>query len=93
VVSSCALARKRSHLSVGCECITDFQRLDPGGQRLHEFVVDILRDDDAARGRATLTGAEERAIECALDGAIEVAVIEHDQRILAAHLELHARIV
>ena len=37
--------------------------------------------------------AKKRAVERALHRAIEIAVVEHHQRILAAHLELHARVV
>ena len=40
------------------------------------------------RRGAALAGREERAVDRAFDGDVEVGVVEHDERVLAAHLEL-----
>ena len=53
-----------------------------------ESVVDALRHDQPRRGRAALAGGEERAVDGAFDRDLQVGVVEHDQRVLAAHLEL-----
>ncbi len=53
-----------------------------------ELVVDALLRDHAARGGAALAGSAERRPEDALDGEVEVGVVEHDDRVLAAELEV-----
>ncbi len=57
--------------------------------RIDEAVVDALGDDQARRRRAALPGREVRALHRAVHRRREVGVVEDDQRILAAHLELH----
>ena len=57
-------------------------------QRRDEAVVDALGDDQARRGGAALAGGVEGALHGALDRDVEVGVVEHHQRVLAAHLEL-----
>ena len=61
----------------------------PLGQRVDEAVVDALRHDQARGGRAALAGREEGAVGGALDRDLQIGVVEHDERVLAAHLELH----
>ncbi len=63
---------------------------DLRGQRAHKAIVNPVGHDDSARSRASLAGGEKRAVERALNRAVEIAVIQHDERILAAHLQLHA---
>src|SRR5205085_8603714 len=53
-----------------------------------ERVVDALLDDDAARGGAALAGGAEGRPEDAVDGQVEVGVVEDDDRVLAAELEM-----
>ena len=53
-----------------------------------ERLVDRALDDDPARGGAALTGGAERGPEDALDGEVEVGVVEDDHRVLAAELEM-----
>jgi hypothetical protein len=55
-----------------------------------ELVVDAVLDVDAPGGRALLAGRPERAGVGGLDRAVEVGVGHHDQRVLAAELELDA---
>ncbi len=75
----------------GIARIADRQRFGPRHQPLEERVDDRPFDDRAARGGAALAGREERGVEHAIDRDVEVGVGEHDGRVLAAHLELHAR--
>ena len=48
-------------------------------------------DDQPARRRAALPGLEERAVDRDRHRRRQIRVVEHDERVLAAHLELHAR--
>ena len=54
---------------------------------IDELVVNALLDDDATGGRATLASCTKRAPETAFDGKIEIRIVEHDHRILAAELK------
>ena len=57
---------------------------------LEELVVDVLVDDhDAERGAALARGAE-AGEQRALDGEVEVGVVHHHERVLAAELEARA---
>ena len=60
----------------------------PLGERRDEAVVDAFGDDQPRRGGAALAGGEEGAVDGAVDRDVEVGVVEHDERVLAAHLEL-----
>ena len=44
--------------------------------------------DHAARSGAALTGRAEGGPEDAVDGEVEVGVVHHDDRVLAAELEV-----
>ena len=46
-------------------------------------------DDQAAGRRATLAGRKERALDGAVQRQLHVGIGQHDQRILAAHFQLH----
>jgi hypothetical protein len=63
------------------------RRLD---QPVDEDVVDPRRRDQPRARRAPLPRLEERALDRALDRDVEVRVVEDHERVLAAHLELHA---
>ena len=52
-----------------------------------ELVVERLVDEDPAGSRAHLAGVEEAAPEGALDGGVDVGIVEHDQRVVAAQLQ------
>ena len=56
-------------------------------QRPQEVVVDLPVQDQPAGGGAALAGGAERAPEHALERQVEVGVVHHDHRVLAAHLE------
>ena len=55
-----------------------------------EVVVGLVLYVDPARGRALLSGRPEGAGIGRFHGAVEVGVGHHDQRVLAAQLELDA---
>src|SRR4051812_6212550 len=69
--------------------IVDLQILHFRRQRGHELVVNSFSDDEPAGSRAALSGREERALQRHVHRDVEVRVIEHHLRVLAAHLELH----
>ena len=56
---------------------------------LLERVVHLLVRDDARRGRAALAGRAERRPHDAVDREVEVGVVQDDDRVLAAELEVH----
>ncbi|MNT60053.1 hypothetical protein D3C72_1976100 [compost metagenome] len=60
--------------------------LDHGG---HEAVVDAFGHDQAAAGSAALAGREEPAVDGGAHGHVQVGVVQHHKRVLAAHLQLH----
>src|SRR5271157_858503 len=75
------------HLGGFVEAVAYFQLFRASYVALDEFAVNAFLDDDAAGGGATLAGGAESAPEAALDGEVEVGVVEHDHGILAAECE------
>lgn len=59
-------------------------RLDREGS--DELVGHRLVDDDSLGGHADLAGVGERPERGRIDGLLDVSVVEHDQRRLAAQL-------
>ena len=70
--------------------MADVRGLEPLDQPRDEAVVDARGHDEPARGGAALARREVGALQRAVDRDLEVGVVEDDQRVLAAHLELHA---
>ena len=62
----------------------------PLDHRGDESIVNAFGDDEPARCGAALTGLEERAVDRHRHRGREVRVVEHHERVLASHLELHA---
>ena len=58
-----------------------------GHQALHELVVNPVLQDQPAGRRAALPRRAERAPQHAVEREVEIGVVEHDLRVLAAHLE------
>ena len=56
--------------------------------RLESSSYHLLVDDDAARRGAALAGGAERRPDDPVDGQVEVGVVEDDDRVLAAELEV-----
>ncbi len=69
------------------ERIADRRRRQPLGELGDELVVDRLVHDRGAQRRAALTGGAEAAEQGALDGQVDVGVVHHDHRVLAAELQ------
>ena len=63
------------------------RRLQPRVEPAHELVVDALLDDRRPERRAALAGGAEAGEQRPLDREVEVGVIHHDHRVLAAELE------
>src|SRR5690606_7572332 len=63
-----------------------------GGRTLRkgvdEPVVNAAFHDEAGRSRTALAGRIKRSVDGAFDGGIEVGIVEHDERVLAAHFKL-----
>ncbi len=55
-----------------------------------EVVVELARDDRARRGGAVLPGVDQRARDRALDRGVQIGVVEHHERRLAAQFQLRA---
>ena len=60
---------------------------DALGQRADEVVADRLVDEQQLAGRAALPGAQEAGHDRGLGGGLDVGVVHHDERAVAAHLE------
>jgi hypothetical protein len=60
------------------------------GERRDEVVVDAGCDEHPGGGRAVLAGVEVPGDGDALDGGLDVGIVEHDHRGLATELEVHA---
>src|SRR3546814_942097 len=74
-------------------CSSDLRRPNLNGlhtllQRLHKPVVNIFGNDQAARSRAALAGRVKSAIQRAFDSHVQIGIVEHHQRIFAAHFKL-----
>ena len=55
-----------------------------------EVVVDLTGDDGAGGGGAVLPGVDQCARDGALDRGVQIGVVEHHERRLAAQFQLHA---
>ena len=77
----------RAHFDGLIQAVSDFQAPRPFDIALHEFAVDALLHQNAAGGGATLAGGAEAAPESAFNGQVEIGVVEHDHRVLAAQFE------
>ena len=71
--------------SSGSPVLTRLGRLGQGGG---EVAVDARPGEHACRRRAVLAGVEVAGDRDALDGGLDVGVVEHDDRRLAAELEV-----
>ena len=75
-------------MRAGLQRVVDDDALQPLDAGRDESVMDALGDDQARGGGAALAGREEGAVDGAFDRRLEVGVVEHDHRVLAAHFEL-----
>ena len=73
---------------VGRERVAEDDPLaDRPAEQLDELVVDRAVHEDPLAGRAALPGAQEAGGQRRLHRRLEVGVVEHDDRAVAAHLE------
>jgi ParB family chromosome partitioning protein len=68
------------------EAAADFQLRDLVGELLRKSVIDAVLHEKAVRADAGLTGIAVFGSHRAFDGRIEVGVVEHDERRIAAEL-------
>ncbi len=86
------LAHGRPHLHAALQAIAHLQAARRVAQhRLGKVVGNALFDNHPAGGGAGLAGQAKAAHDRQLDGQVEIGVFQHHQRVLAAHLQLHAR--
>nr|WP_197697921.1 hypothetical protein [Micromonospora echinofusca] len=83
------LPRGGQRAEVGLEVAADAQPQRRGArdEAAQELVVQRVGDVDAFGGDAELAGAGEAGPDRALDRPVQVGVVEHEQRVLAAQLQ------
>ena len=69
------------------EAVADLQLFRARDKSFGELGGNSLLQQDAARRRASLPRRPERAPQRAIKREIEIGVVEHDLRVLAAHLK------
>ena len=69
------------------ESVADFELFGAGDKLLSELGRNSLLQQDAAGGCAALAGGAECAPERAVEGEVEVGVVENDLGVLAAHFK------
>ena len=70
--------------------VADRHDWQPFGRELDAVLEVLARDEQAARQDAALAGVEADERRCQRHDPLEVGVVEHDGRRLAAELEHHA---
>ena len=88
--SSCCRVVQRTEVGVGDVEPTDLLALRLRDEQVDEPVVDRRRREDTRRGRAVLARVVEAGNRNARGGGFEVGVVAHDDRRVAAELEVHA---
>ena len=81
---------QRTDLGRWIERVTDLAALHAFREPFDELVVDRSLDEQPARRRAPLAVEAVDHEHHGIEGAIEVGVVEHDDRVLAAELEVQA---
>src|SRR5262245_14685882 len=72
------------------EGVTDLQPLDARGELLDKVVRNALLHQQAAGGSAPFAIQRVDHEHDSIERAVEIGVVEHDHRVLAAELEMHA---
>ncbi len=85
------LVDDRTDLRPRLQRIVNHQPLHAIDDRLDEPIVNAFGDDQAARCGAALTGLKKRAVDRDRYRGRQIGIVEHDERVFAAHLELHPR--
>ena len=89
VLVELALVHHRADVGTLLERVIDFHAFQPLDQRSDELVVYAFSHDQTGRCGTTLAGGKIRAIDRAFHRDLQVRVVEHHQRVLAAHFELN----
>src|SRR5690606_659412 len=84
------LMDERSHLDAVIVPIAQLEFFRLLDESIHKFIMDAVLKDQAACCRAALARGPKGAPEYALEGKIEVGIVQHDLRILAPHLHREA---
>ena len=83
----CTRVDHRTDLRLRATRRTDFQRADAGCKLSAKLFVDRLLHVDPIRAHAGLAAIAELGAHQTLNGRIDVCVVEHDERSVAAQLE------
>ena len=83
----------RAEIGVGILRVAHDELAHEFGHPGHEIVVKIAGHDRAGGCRAVLPGVDQRPCHRAVDRGVEVSVVEHHERRLAAEFELGAMAV
>src|SRR6266516_3852792 len=76
-----------TNFGLGVEPRTEPQLAGAIDEHLHEFVVNLVLQNQPAGGGAALPRRAERPPQHAVEGEIEVGIVHYDHRVLAAHFE------
>ncbi len=88
--ADCALVDERTHRDAVAIAWPEDVTPGSGDDRVEQLVVDRLLDDHPTGAGACLTAERERRPGDDVGGGVEVGVGEHDDRVLAAELELQS---
>mgnify|MGYP003694013469 CR=1 FL=1 len=84
------LVDQRPDFGRGIEGMADLQRLHPRGELFDELFGDALLHQEPARRGAALAVERVDHEHDRIERAVEIGVVEHDHRVLAAEFEMHA---
>lgn len=87
VVLDSSLGVKGAAEGAGLERIADADRLVGLGQLLDELVMDLLVQQEAASGGATLTGSADGGKENGAESQVEISVVHDNNGVVTAELE------
>ena len=80
---------ERALVRFALQPVADAQLLHGLDELVREGVVDLRLHDEAVRAHAGLAGVAVLALDGARDRGVEVGVVEHEERRVAAELERH----
>ena len=81
------LVDDRADLGLRIEAVADAEFLDLFDKLFAEFLVDLFVNDEPRRSRAPLSARAECTPQRAFDRVVDIGVVHHDDRVLAAHFE------
>ena len=87
------LGHARAHVDAFRQPVADAQGLRAGDELVLERLQDVFVDEQPGRRRAALARRPERAPERAVDREVHVRVVEYQDRVLSAHLQVKALVL